>query len=80
MRLAALLLTLVCQGGYGCPPGYPIYGVVADGYDSCTEMILPSGPSGDCQLLGGVVPLGDLFAFPVVWPGECVILAFEEAA
>lgn len=79
--IATLVLTIVCQAMPGCELqiGEPLLGVVADGASSCAAVYLDGGRLEACDLLGGLVGLGDLYRFPEVAPGEAVALDFTEA-
>lgn len=80
MTLAALVLTIVCQGYPACEmTGYPMLGVVASGESDCIAIRLNDGAMIQCDRLGGIVPLGTLYQFPIAWPGEVVALDFTEA-
>ena len=69
----------VCQGYGGCPPGFPLVGVIVDPPEaSCVSYLLPSATIYDCIELGDVVPFGKLYAFGATPPGTVDMLVFEE--
>ena len=71
----------VMQGYPGAPPGFPLVGVVVDPPEAtCRAFLLPGWVEQPCLKLGGVVPLGMLYAHGVTFPGEVSALLFEEPA